>query len=87
MIPPDEKVAFIKLDIEGGEFHAMKGGIETIRGSQPVIVFEAGSWSTGQYGVNADDVYSLTTKVLGYELSTMERWLKRQAAYTPGRVQ
>jgi FkbM family methyltransferase len=84
MIPPDERIAFIKLDIEGGEFHAINGGIETIRRGKPVIVFEGGNWSTGQYGVNADDVYLFTTEVLGYELSTMERWLKRKAAYTRG---
>jgi FkbM family methyltransferase len=82
MIHPDERIAFIKIDIEGGEFHAIKGGIETIRRGQPVIVFEGGSKSTGQYGVKADDVYLLVTEILRYELSTMERWLKRKEAYT-----
>jgi FkbM family methyltransferase len=35
VIPPNEFIAFIKLDIEGGEFHAIQGGIKTIRRSQP----------------------------------------------------
>jgi FkbM family methyltransferase len=35
MIPQDERIGFIKMDIEGGEFHAMKGGVETIRRCQP----------------------------------------------------
>jgi FkbM family methyltransferase len=82
IIPPGEKIAFIKLDIEGGEFHAIKGGSEMIRRSKPVIVFEGGKRSTGQYGVSADDVFLLMTEVFGYELSTMERWLNRKAAYT-----
>jgi FkbM family methyltransferase len=81
IIPPNEKIAFIKIDIEGGEFHAIKGGIETIRRGRPVIVFEAGSRSTGQYGVKPDDLYLFVTETLGYELSTMQRWLKRKAAY------
>ncbi len=82
IIPPNEKIAFIKIDIEGGEFHAIEGGIETIRRGKPVIVFEAGSKSTGQYGVKPDDLYRVVTETLGYELSTMQRWLNRKAAYT-----
>ena len=84
IIPPNETIAFIKLDIEGGEFHAIKGGIETIRRCKSVIVFEAGSTSTGQYGVKPDDVYLLVTETLGYELSTMERWLKQGVPYNQG---
>jgi FkbM family methyltransferase len=82
IIPQNDKIAFIKIDIEGGEFHAMKGGIETIRRCKPVIVFEGSNRSTGQYGVKPDDVYLLVTESLGYELSTIERWIKRKAAYT-----
>lgn len=82
VIPRSEKVAFIKIDVEGGEFHVLKGGIETIRRGKPVIVFEANCISTGQYGVKADDVYLLLTGTLEYEVSTMERWLKRELPYT-----
>ena len=82
IVPPNESVAFIKLDIEGGEFHAIQGGIETIRRSKPVIVFESGKHSTGLYGVKPDDVYLLITETLGYELSTMEHWLKRKLPFT-----
>jgi FkbM family methyltransferase len=81
IIPPDEKITFIKIDIEGGEFHAIKGGIQTIRRCRPVVVFEAGRKSTGQYGVKPEDLYRLMDETLGYELSTMERWLERRAAY------
>jgi FkbM family methyltransferase len=82
VIPSNEKIAFIKIDIEGGEFHAIKGGIETIRRGKPVIVFEGGSHSIGQYGVKPDDLYLLAGETLGYELSTMERWLQRRGPYS-----
>ena len=82
VIPRNEKIAFIKIDVEGGEFHAIKGGIETIRRSRPVIVFEASSRSTGLYGVKPDDLYLLVAETLGYELSSMQRWLNRKVAYT-----
>lgn len=82
VIPPGEPIAFMKIDIEGGEYHALKGSVSTIRRCQPVIVFEAGSKSTGQYGVTPTDLYELVTETLGYELSTMGRWLERTPAMT-----
>ncbi len=81
-IPAGQPIAFMKIDIEGGEYHAIKGAVSTIRQWQPVIVFEAGSRSTGQYGVTAATLYDLVTKTLGYELSTMGRWLGRGPAMT-----
>jgi FkbM family methyltransferase len=82
VIPSDQPIAFIKIDIEGGEYHALKGATKLIRRCQPVIVFEAASKSTGQYGVTAVDLFTLVTQTLGYELSTMGRWLGKQQAYT-----
>ena len=75
IIPSDQKVSFIKLDIEGGEYHAMLGGAETIRRSRPFIVFEAGVKSTGHYGVSPSDIHQLITRDFGMQLSTMARWL------------
>ena len=82
VIPPSEPIAFMKIDIEGGEYHALKGAVSTIRRCQPAIVFEAGGNSTGQYGVTPADLYELVTETLGYELSTMGRWLERTPAMT-----
>jgi FkbM family methyltransferase len=82
IIPKKESIAFIKLDIEGGEFHAIQGGIETIRRNKPVIVFESGSHSSGQYGVKPDEIFLFITEALEFELSTMERWLKGKPPYS-----
>lgn len=82
VIPAGQPIAFMKIDIEGGEYHALKGAVSTIQRCHPVIVFEAGSKSTGQYGVTPTDLYELVTETLGYELSTMGRWLGRKQAMT-----
>jgi FkbM family methyltransferase len=82
IIPASQPIAFMKIDIEGGEYHALKGSVGTIRRCLPVIVFEAGSRSTGQYGVTPTDLYELVTGTLGYELSTMERWLANNPSMT-----
>src|SRR5262249_3095552 len=51
VIPPGQSIAFIKIDVEGGEYHALKGATKLVQRCQPVIVFEAAQKSTGQYGV------------------------------------
>jgi FkbM family methyltransferase len=81
VIPSEERVAFIKLDIEGGEFDALRGAARTIGRCRPVIVFEAGVRSTGQYGATPEEVYRFIAEQLGYHLSTMQRWLAGQSPH------
>ena len=82
IIPSDLPIAFIKIDIEGGEFHALTGAVNTIRRYRPVIVFEAGKNSTGEYGVSPTALYELIETTLGYRLSTMGRWLENEPPLT-----
>lgn len=81
IIPENIKVDFIKLDIEGGEFHALQGGLSLIHRNKPIIVFEAGIGSTGEYGVSAGELYNLVSETMGYHLSTMDNWLNGLPAY------
>jgi FkbM family methyltransferase len=46
---PAAPVKFIKLDIEGGEFAAMRGGAGLIANSRPMIAFEYDRWNTPQF--------------------------------------
>ena len=59
-----------------------QGAVKTIKRWQPVIVFEAEKKSTGQDGVTPGELYRLITATLGYDLSTMRRWLDGGPAYT-----
>lgn len=72
----DESPAFIKLDLEGGEYHALLGAVETMRRCSPVVVFEAGDRSCGHYDVTAAMFHELFTGRLGYGVSTMRDWLQ-----------
>lgn len=74
-------VSLIKIDVEGGEYHALLGAERTIRTHRPLIVFEAGAKSTGQYGVTPEEFMSFFDR-LGYRLSTMQRWLASRPALT-----
>jgi FkbM family methyltransferase len=74
-------VSLIKVDVEGGEYHALLGAERTITTHRPVIIFEASARSTGQYGVTPHDFTTFFGR-LGYRLSTMERWLASKPAFT-----
>jgi FkbM family methyltransferase len=73
-VPADRPIALIKIDIEGGEYHALLGATETLRRWRPVVVFEASARSTGKYGVEPEQMHALLMQ-LGYRVSTMKRWL------------
>jgi FkbM family methyltransferase len=72
-------VAFIKIDVEGGEYHALLGAEDTIHKWRPLIIFEAGAKSAGQYGVGPRDFARFFDR-LRYRVSTMERWLASRPA-------
>jgi FkbM family methyltransferase len=73
-IPVSLPVRLIKIDIEGGEYHALLGATKLISRCRPFIAFEASQKSTGQYGVVANQMFDLL-RSLNYDLTTMKGWL------------
>jgi FkbM family methyltransferase len=68
LIPPSSPVRFLKLDLEGGEFDAMRGGIRLIETHRPVIVFEYDRRYTPEfYGFQHADLLEFFEH-LGYRL-------------------
>ncbi len=57
-LPFFKKVSAIKLDIEGGEFHALQGAKRTLKRSRPLVIFENGRQSSAMtYGYSAEDFF------------------------------
>ena len=55
---------FIKLDLEGGEFPALKGGAALIQRSRPVIAFENGLAYSGEaYRYTEDEFFSFFKQI------------------------
>ena len=81
VIPENQSIKLIKLDLEGGEYHAMKGAVNLIRRCKPIIIFEAGEPSSSHYGVTPGMIYSFVTEGLGYSLATMKMWLDNERPF------
>lgn len=46
---PSSPVRFIKLDLEGGEFHALKGARNILKRERPAVVFEYDRFNTPRF--------------------------------------
>lgn len=51
-----EPCAFIKLDLEGGDFMALKGAQKTMKAQNPCVVFENSNRAPGIYNYTIEDV-------------------------------
>lgn len=82
VIPRDVKIDLIKIDVEGAEYHVMRGGRELIRRHRPVIVFEFGLGAADYYNAKPQEVYSLLCEECGLKISTLCAFLKKQPSLT-----
>jgi len=81
VFPSTTEVSFIKLDIEGGELHALMGGIRLIKRSRPVIIFEFGCQETvDTYNFTKEDSFAyfesrdFSVYPLAGDLFTQDKW-------------
>lgn len=64
----DSSPAFWKLDLEGGELHALKGARSSLRKFQPILAFENGrEYAARPYGYAKEDWYGFFSEQ-GYDV-------------------
>lgn len=80
IIPDTIKIDLIKIDVEGGEFDVIRGGIELIKRDRPTIIFECGVGSSDFYGVSSKDFYELITKEIGLNIRTLKSFVNNDKA-------
>jgi FkbM family methyltransferase len=76
VLPRHIPVKFIKIDVEGAELQVLKGAIETLRDSRPIVVFEHGLGAADCYGTSPENMYDLLAGRCGLELFLMAAWLE-----------
>lgn len=64
-----QQVDIIKMDIEGAEFFALQGAIETINQFHPIILLELSDRSLEFQGCNSGQVWNFLTR-MGYQIYT-----------------
>jgi FkbM family methyltransferase len=77
IIPETYQADLIKIDVEGAEFHVMKGAEKTIKRCKPIIIFEFGLGAADFYGSCPDAVYDFLVAECGMKLSTLKSFLDR----------
>jgi FkbM family methyltransferase len=82
VIPEDQKIDLIKIDVEGAELQVLKGGIETIRRNRPIIIFEFGLGASDHYGAEPEDIFHLIHNQCGLNIYTLDRYLNKQSPLT-----
>ena len=49
VVPHDTPVAFVKIDVEGGELGVFRGAVQTLRRTRPIVIFECGLGGANSY--------------------------------------
>lgn len=76
---PEQRVDFIKIDVEGGEFGVLKGAKKLLQRCRPSILFEFGKGASDYYGTQPAEVFAFLTKEIGLNIYTLHSFLQKQA--------
>ncbi len=70
----NEKIDFIKIDVEGGEYAVLQGAKRTIQKHQPIVVFECGKGATEFYNTTPQMIFDWWDDA-GYEVTSLPLYL------------
>ncbi|HZV69599.1 MAG TPA: FkbM family methyltransferase [Saprospiraceae bacterium] len=78
VVPTDIPIRVIKIDVEGGEYDVLRGGVSLLKKWRPYLIFEHGIGGADKYGASPGDVYRFLVKELGYTICLMEDFLQHE---------
>ncbi|MCJ8279686.1 MAG: FkbM family methyltransferase [Rivularia sp. ALOHA_DT_140] len=76
IVPSDLPIGFIKIDVEGGELAALKGGENILKRYHPTILFECAQSGLKAHNVSQSDIYNFF-QTHGYSLFLIKDWLSQ----------
>jgi FkbM family methyltransferase len=72
VIPAEQRVHFIKIDVEGAEQQVLQGAVRTLSRWRPHVVFEHGRWAADHYGTTPEMVYRFLVEQCGLAVFTLD---------------
>ncbi|MBX7051251.1 MAG: FkbM family methyltransferase [Flavobacteriales bacterium] len=87
LIEANQKIDFIKLDVEGAEYLVLQGARETIRRCKPLILFEFGLGASNHYDTTPLDMWKLLVDDCKLRIFTLEAFIKHDTALTLQQLQ
>ncbi len=76
VIPQNDRIDFIKIDVEGAEYDVIYGGKNVIARCKPLIVFEFGLGGSDYYETQPEEMFALLQEQLNYGVNTLKGYLK-----------
>jgi FkbM family methyltransferase len=78
---PNQRIDFIKIDVEGAEYHVLAGAKRCLTDDKPVVVFEHGLGATDCYDKGPEEVFDLLQRC-GMRVSLMQGFLLGKSSLT-----
>ncbi len=81
VLPPNQPVALIKIDVEGAEYLVIQGAAQTIRRWKPHVLFEFGKGGSEVYNITPRLMFDLL-KHLGLQINLLYKFILKEPALT-----
>jgi FkbM family methyltransferase len=75
LIPSNQRINLIKIDVEGGELPVLQGAKRIITENKPYIIFESGKGASDRYGTNGASLYEFLVEQCCLEINTLDGFL------------
>ena len=79
VIPKEENIDLIKIDVEGAEYPVLRGAQRILTQCKPLIIFECGIGASDYYGTNPGELFEFLKK-LNFKIALLNCWLQKQPA-------
>ena len=77
----EERLDFIKIDVEGAEFNVLRGAHHILLKFKPVIIFESGIGGLECYGHTPGDLFAFLDQ-LSYKVATLQNYLNGREQFS-----
>ncbi len=84
VIPEGQKIDFVKIDVEGGEYDVLQGAQGILAQSKPILLFEFGLGASDFYKTKPEDMFGLL-KQYNYSIFTLKDYIRKQGALSEDR--